>query len=160
METEKKIFDWSVEAFVILCILALWIFVILKYNKLPAIIPCHYNAAGEIDGYGSKSAIFLLPVITTLLYFFLTFVQRRPQFFNFANIQVNDDNAEPLFKIGTRLVLLTKAFVTSSFSMMAVQMIQDAMYAPSIPDWIVRIPLILTFVVVVYTVIKIQKYKN
>ncbi|HPN67839.1 MAG TPA: DUF1648 domain-containing protein, partial [bacterium] len=34
------------------------------YNKLPAIVPTHWNLAGEADGFGSKTThLILMPVI-------------------------------------------------------------------------------------------------
>lgn len=37
---------------------------IVFYNKLPELVPTHWNAAGEIDGYGSKVfGAFMAPVI-------------------------------------------------------------------------------------------------
>lgn len=33
------------------------------YGQLPAEIPIHFNAAGEADGFGNKSTIWLLPIL-------------------------------------------------------------------------------------------------
>ena len=43
---------------------------VILWDKLPAQMPVHWNAAGEIDNYMSKGmAIFLFPLITELLPF-------------------------------------------------------------------------------------------
>ncbi len=40
----------------------------LLYSKLPAQVPIHWNAAGEIDGYGSRlMGAFLMPAIMLLI---------------------------------------------------------------------------------------------
>jgi uncharacterized membrane protein len=44
-----------------------WILVLYHYPKLPEIIPTHFNIMGEADGQGSKSNIFLLPAIATMI---------------------------------------------------------------------------------------------
>lgn len=54
--------------------LFLWIFALLIgltsfiiYPKLPATIPTHWNAMGEIDGYSGKSMIFFLAFLPLLM---------------------------------------------------------------------------------------------
>jgi uncharacterized membrane protein len=45
------------------------------WNELPDRVPLHWNIKGEIDRYGSKSELWLLPVFTSLLiYVILTVV--------------------------------------------------------------------------------------
>ena len=46
---------------------------LLFWCKIPSQIPGHYNAAGEIDRWGSKGELFLLPVVSVFMYAFLTF---------------------------------------------------------------------------------------
>lgn len=36
---------------------------VLLWNHLPDPMPTHYNAAGAVDGYGSRGTLFLFPVI-------------------------------------------------------------------------------------------------
>lgn len=37
--------------------------------KLPAIVPVHWNASGEIDGYGSKWTLLFLSAMPLIIYF-------------------------------------------------------------------------------------------
>ena len=46
---------------------------ILFWGCLPEQIPGHYNGAGEIDRWGDKWELLLLPVFGTILYLFLSF---------------------------------------------------------------------------------------
>lgn len=46
----------------------------LLWGRIPKQIPGHYNAAGEIDRWGSKWELFLLPVFSVILYLLLTAV--------------------------------------------------------------------------------------
>ena len=53
----------------ILIIIASFLVGILSYNKLPDIIPMHWNFAGEIDGYGSKFiGTFIMPLIMIVIW--------------------------------------------------------------------------------------------
>lgn len=46
---------------------------ILCWSRLPDRIPGHYNGAGEIDRWGDKWELLLLPVFGVLMYAFLSF---------------------------------------------------------------------------------------
>jgi uncharacterized membrane protein len=39
----------------------------LVYPDLPATVPTHWNAAGEVDGHGPRATVFLQPAIIALL---------------------------------------------------------------------------------------------
>lgn len=47
------------------------------WQTLPAIVPIHWNASGEIDGYGSKNLLILIPILLPLLtYLILSFAPK------------------------------------------------------------------------------------
>ena len=39
------------------------VYILIRWPHLPEQIPLHYNIAGEIDGYGGRSMLLLMPVI-------------------------------------------------------------------------------------------------
>jgi uncharacterized membrane protein len=47
----------------VLVTLAVVAYVIPAYNQAPNTIPIHWNAAGKIDGYGSKATLLIWPVM-------------------------------------------------------------------------------------------------
>lgn len=51
--------------------LTLWV-----HAHLPKRIPAHWNAQGEVDRYGSRLEVFLLPLLLTLLYPLLALAPR------------------------------------------------------------------------------------
>ena len=51
-----------------------WIYLLIHYAGLPDTIPVHFNAKGEIDQYGDKTNLFILPVIITLAAIMVTVV--------------------------------------------------------------------------------------
>jgi uncharacterized membrane protein len=60
--TKKRFLWWSIP--VLLLILAA---TALVYRDLPATIPTHWDAAGQVNGHGSRVTIFLQPLIIALL---------------------------------------------------------------------------------------------
>ena len=39
------------------------VYILIIWHKLPEQIPTHYNFSGEIDGYGGRGSLLLMPVI-------------------------------------------------------------------------------------------------
>lgn len=60
LKIEHTPFDKLSEAVGWCVLFAIWIGIIISYDKLPETIPTHYNAQGVIDGYGNKSSIWML----------------------------------------------------------------------------------------------------
>lgn len=58
----KRFIVWSALMFKVMATVAL-----LLFSSLPARIPVHWNAAGQVDGVGPRAAIFALPALVALL---------------------------------------------------------------------------------------------
>jgi len=59
----------------VLCLallLAMVLFLALRWDSLPRQIPGHYNGAGEIDRWGDRTELLVMPVFSALLYLMLT----------------------------------------------------------------------------------------
>jgi uncharacterized membrane protein len=75
----------SVARFVwLIPLMASWIHAVWMYSILPDRVPVHWNAAGQIDRYGSRSeAAFLLPALCLIIVALMWFggaMRRRPGF--------------------------------------------------------------------------------
>ncbi|GGN03659.1 hypothetical protein GCM10007092_17680 [Thermus composti] len=53
-----------------------WALTLWVYPRLPEKIPAHWNALGEVDRYGSRLEVFLLPLVLTFLYPLLALAPR------------------------------------------------------------------------------------
>ena len=60
----------------IMIVLYITFLFIFKYASLPETIPAHYNAKGEVDGWGDKSSVLLLYGICLVMYIGLTVLER------------------------------------------------------------------------------------
>ncbi len=101
---------------------ATWLAAFIAFSQLPEIIPTHFNGSGQADGYGSKSTIWLLPVIPTILVAGLSFLNRFPHTFNYLE-EITPANAEKNYRWGTRLLRYSKLFVVLLFGAILGQVI-------------------------------------
>ena len=75
-------FHKGVEIATIVVLIAMIIYPVLIWNILPEKLPMHYNAAGEIDRYGSRAELFILPATGLFMYGLLTLVAFFPSAWN------------------------------------------------------------------------------
>lgn len=96
------------------------------YNNLPNEIPNHFNAYGQVDSYGKRSAIWLLPTIGLVFYFGMTLLNKYPHIFNYP-AKVTEDNAERLYALGTRTIRLLKVVIALLFAFLNFKTIEIAL---------------------------------
>lgn len=77
-------------------------------KDLPDKIPIHFNFKGEPDGYGSKRLLFIIPVLTTLLYIGLRCLPKCDKYKeNYAKFPVHLKIFELSFVLFMNFVLYT-----------------------------------------------------
>ncbi|MBN1561522.1 DUF1648 domain-containing protein [candidate division KSB1 bacterium] len=72
-------------------ILFLFIFTAKNFGSLPHIIPTHFDKAGKADGWGSRSTIWLLPIVSLFIYMILSLVNKFPQLINYP-VKITAEN--------------------------------------------------------------------
>lgn len=121
METRPKIrpepspLDIIIEIAGWLALSVLWIIILYNYRKLPGAIPVHYNAAGQVDHYGAKATIFLLPALGTVLFIGMTILNRFPRIFNYP-VRITEENAFRQYTMVTRMVRYLKLSIILIFT--------------------------------------------
>lgn len=61
-----------------LVLLGSGVFIALRWSAMPDQIATHFNAAGQIDGWNSKSTIIVLPIVGLVVYGLICFVSLLP----------------------------------------------------------------------------------
>ena len=152
--------DKAVEVIGWLSVFYLWYLVIANYNILPDIIPIHHNAAGEIDNFGEKSNILTLPLIATIIYVGLTFLNRFPHIFNYLD-EITEKNALIQYTMATRMIRYVKLMVVFTFGAIAIETIQittGKMFG--FGKWFVPLSISLIFIPIIIYIIAVFKRKN
>jgi len=70
---------------------ALLVYTAFRYTMLPAEIPKHYNGLGEVDAWGPKSSVWIIPVAAILIYALVTVAGFFPNAWNYpAKIELEN----------------------------------------------------------------------
>lgn len=87
------------------------------------IIPLHINIHGEVDNYGSKRELFILPAIALLIYLLMWWLERNPQLYNFPNSKKHSRKEQE--KIGVELISWLKVITVLMFVLIEILMITN-----------------------------------
>jgi uncharacterized membrane protein len=133
------------------------IYIIMKWKTLPSEIPAHFNGAGEVDRYGSKFELLILPVIGLLLWIFLDFIERKPHVHNYP-ARLNESNVEAFYLSSRRMLNVLKNVFLLLFAFISFQTVRIALgEATSLGVWFLPIVLFGTFVPII---VGIRKQKG
>jgi len=98
--------DWIAEVISVL-FLMVSIYPILTYSDLPETIPTHFNLQGEVDDWGERSTILMLPVFASITYIGMTLIQRYPQAMNYP-VKIKPEKLPAVYQIGIRFMRYMK----------------------------------------------------
>ena len=153
------IFDIVIEIVGIVAVLALWILMAATYSKLPDVIPTHYNAQGQADGFGGKSSILMLPVIATILYAGMTVLSRFPHIFNYP-VKITESNASFQYRNMTRMIRCLKLGLVLVFGCIVFQTIRNATgTTEGLGIWFLPFILAIIVIPVIYFTVKSFMYR-
>ena len=95
------------------------VYVAVRYAQLPAEIPTHYNAFGEIDGWGSRGTLWIMPVIGILCDAVMLAVSFFPQTWN-VGTRVTPFNRARVYRLARDLIADLRLSLAVMFTAMTV----------------------------------------
>jgi len=103
IEIEKTNTDRVLEILIAIGMVAVWLLAALRYGNLPERIPSHFDSSGEITGWSSKSSIFLLPAIGTIVILLVYYIKRNPHWHNYP-VKITTANAQKLYAASVNML--------------------------------------------------------
>ena len=141
-------------------VVGIWALTLTNYSILPEIIPIHFNGAGKADGFGNKTQIFVLPIISTLLFIGLTTLNKHPHMFNYTS-QITKENAVHQYTNATRMMRVLKLVIVVLFGLIVFRKIQIVNgHADGLGTWFLPLTMGMIFIPMLYFLIKSLKKKT
>ncbi len=138
---------------------ASWLLTFINYDSLPEIIPIHFNGAGEADGFGDKWTILTLPLVATVMFVGLTFLNRFPHIFNYPTA-ITKENALIQYTNATRLIRFLKLIIVLIFGLIDMQTIRHAHgQTEGLGIWFLPLTMALIFIPMIYYFVISSKSK-
>ena len=117
--------DYVMELICIALLIIMWAYAFIEYSTLPDIIPTHFNSAGIADNYGSKSTIFIMPVIGSLVYLLLFIVNMYPHIHNYS-VNITLENALKNYRFSTRFLRTVNVLMCLLFAYITYHIVESA----------------------------------
>lgn len=152
MKLKHTKFQIFLEIISILLLIGMFAVLILNWSNIPDKIPGHYNALGEVDRWGNKSELLLLPMIGTILYLFLTVVCFFPSIWNVPT-EITDKNRGFVYSNLLTMMILLKAFILVTFSFLNL----NSMQTKALPVFFLPIFLFIIFGIIIFFVVRTIK---
>ena len=141
-------------------VVGIWALPLINYSILPEIIPIHFNGAGKANGFGNKTHIFILPIISTLLFIGLTILNKHPHIFNYPS-QITKENAVHQYTNATRMIRVLKLVIVVLFGLIVFRKIQIVNgHADGLGTWFLPLTMGMIFIPMLYFLIKSLKKKT
>ena len=96
-----------------ICLIVPLVRLIMTYGSLPEIIPTHFGASGEVDGYGSKWSLWLLWGVDLLCCALIVISEWFPRWIN-VPVFLLKRPAEDIIR-GSRLMMNVMGVLIASF---------------------------------------------
>lgn len=116
----------------------MFVFIAVQWGKLPDLIPGHYNAAGEVDRWGDKSEILVMPIVSAVMFVLLTAISYLPPLLNVPT-KGGQKSWEGMYRHMRDMMILLKLEITALFFFIAYHV---AMSQP-LPVWFVPVFLVV-----------------
>ncbi|MCM4159143.1 DUF1648 domain-containing protein [Antarcticibacterium flavum] len=147
-------FDKSIEFISWIGMALIWILTFSNYSTLPEIIPVHYNGAGEADRFGNKTQILILPIVSTVLFMGLTYLNRFPHIFNYPT-ELTKENALHQYNNATRMIRFLKLAIIIIFGLIVFKTIQNAHgNVEGLGIWFLPLTIGLILIPMIYYILK------
>lgn len=137
------------------CLVGVVVYLVFAWQTIPDQIPGHYNAAGEIDRWGDKSELILLPIVSWLMYGLMTLIERFPQIWN-TGVRITDENRTEVYRLLKNLIAVVKMVVLLLFGSLTV----ISSLGWNLPLWFVLGFLALLFGFIAYFVVRLTRLRS
>ncbi|WP_059173954.1 DUF1648 domain-containing protein [Bacillus sp. FJAT-27445] len=135
------------------------IYLIINWNGLPDKVPAHYNALGEVDRWGSKMELFILPIVGAFIVILMQFLEKYPESHNYPK-RFSKENAKEFYLISRKLINKLKNICLILFALLLIESISIALgNGNGIGVWFLPIALVTTFIPIVVCIMKQKKIK-
>ncbi len=134
-------------------------YLLISWGSLPEQVPGHYNAAGEVNRWGTRYELLTLPIIGVFLWVTMFFVEKKPHMHNYP-ARLNENNAHAFYANSRKQMNMLKNACLFLFSCLIIQTVRIALgNAQSLGVWFLPLLLIITIGPIVRSLILQSKIK-
>lgn len=155
MKVKNNWFDMLVDALCAAMLAGVTVWLWLIWPDVPQQVPTHYNALGEVDGWGGKYMVAVLLGLAWVMYVGMTAAEFFPRFWN-SGVQITEENRERVYRTLKHMLKCSKLLVVSVFAFLVVS---TAQAWQSLGAWFLPVFLLLTFGQTIFWMVRLHRVK-
>lgn len=135
------------------------IFLIYNWNGLPDVVPAHYNALGEVNRWGSKMELFILPIVGAFIALLMQLFEKLPESHNYPE-RLSKENAKEFYLLSRKLVNQIKNICLIIFALILIESVSIALgMGNGFGVWFLPIAILSALIPIVLVIIKQKKIR-
>ena len=151
MKNKTSTYDVVINIISIGLLLGITIFFLFIWEDLPNKVPAHYNVQGDIDRWGNKGELWILPITSWLMYIGLTTIERLPKIWN-TGFKVTKENEEQVYRTTKNMLVNIKLLLMINFTYLAL----NSFLGKNLSSWYLPVILLLVFSSIIFFMIKLH----
>lgn len=140
MPIKRSKYDVATNLICLLLLSGMAVYLFLNWSSIPDKIPGHYNAIGQVDRWGNKGELLILPIIGWAIYIVITVLEHFPQIWN-TGVTVTEKNGARVYRILKNMIGTIKLVFVITF----VYLTANSVFAKNLPAWFLLVFLVLLF---------------
>lgn len=129
-------------------------YIIFAWSSIPEKIPMHYDALGNVDRWGEKGEVMILPIISWIMYLFMTGMGFVPALWN-TGVKVTQENQVRVYRTLKYLMETMKLIVVLDFSILTIY----SLLGKNLPSWFTIAILIVVFGNLLFWIFRLSKVR-
>ena len=122
------------------------ILLVIVWSRLPQEVPAHYNALGEVDRWGSKWELIILPFIGAFIGIMMQVFEKFPEWHNYPK-RFNESNAAKFYSHSRKLMNQIKNICFIIFALILFESVSIALeWRSSTDTWFLPVAFISVFI--------------
>ena len=135
------------------------IFLIYNWNRLPDLVPAHYNALGDVDRWGSKMELFILPIVGAFIALLMQLFEKFPESHNYPE-RLSKENIKEFYLLSRKLVNQIKNICLIIFALTLIESVSIALgMGNGFGVWFLPISILSVLIPIVLGIIKQKKIR-
>ncbi len=148
----KDPIDIVLEITGIVALIAMIVLPAIYWSELPDLVPRHFNAQGQPDAWSKKEFLWVLPLVSLVLFTGLYYVTTIPHKLNYPQ-EISEENAFARYKSMSRTMRILNTIIAVAFAYIFYSTLQIALgVATGLGVWFIPIFLIATLIIPVFLI--------
>lgn len=151
--------EWVWDVIGYTCYIGSIVFLLTIWNRLPNQVPAHFNLAGEVDRWGSKWELIILPIIGGITLIIMQFLEKHPEVHNYPS-RLNESNAPQFYLLSRKMLNQVKNMCSLIFTAIILESVTIALkWGKGFGVWFLPVLIIAAFIPLMIGLIQQRKIK-